>query len=110
MICIQKRIDDVQRSLAASKINWTMVEKWRKQLNYKSNEDMLIDWMFDKQEVYRRGLIRKPNPFHKHIRNSLDNMENLGVSSMDMVIDQGLMLTKEQIAEYKEAIEDHNNE
>jgi len=110
MICIQKRIDDVQRSLAASKINWTMVEKWRKQLNYKSNEDMLIDWMLDKQEVYRRGLIRKPNPFHKHIRNSLDNMENLGVSSMDMVIDQGLMLTKEQIAEYKEAIEDHNNE
>jgi hypothetical protein len=110
MICIQKKIDDVQRSLAASKINWTMVEKWRKQLNYKSNEDMLIDWMFDKQEVYRRGLIRKPNPFHKHIRNSLDNMENLGVSSMDMVIDQGLMLTKEQIAEYKEAIEDHNNE
>jgi hypothetical protein len=87
-----------------------MVEKWRKQLNYKSNEDMLIDWMLDKQEVYRRGLIRKPNPFHKHIRNSLDNMENLGVSSMDMVIDQGLMLTKEQIAEYKEAIEDHNNE
>jgi hypothetical protein len=110
MICIQKKIDDVQRSLAASKINWTMVEKWRKQLNYKSNEDMLIDWMFDKQEVYRRGLIRKPNPFHKHIRNSLDNMENLGVSSMDMVIDQGLMLTKEQIAEYKEAIEDYNNE
>jgi hypothetical protein len=110
MICIQKQIDDVERSLAASKINWTMVEKWRKQLNYKSNEDMLIDWMFDKQEVYRRGLIRKPNPFHKHIRNSLDNMENLGVSSMDMVIDQGLMLTKEQIAEYKEAIEDHNNE
>ena len=29
---------------------------------------------------------------------------------MDMVIDQGLMLTKEQIAEYKEAIEDYNNE
>lgn len=106
----QTEIYNVERCLAASKIKWSMGEKWRKQLNYKSNEEMLFDWMFNKDEVYRRGVLRKPNPFHKHIRNFLDNMEHLGVTSLDMVISQGLMLTKQQIQDYKELREEYDNE
>ena len=101
---------DVARALAATKINWKTVDKWRDRLKYKSNEDMLFDWMFDRNEVYRRGLFKRPNPFHKHVRNLLDNMEHLGLSSFDMVIEQGLKLTKKQIEEYKDSIEEQDDE
>jgi hypothetical protein len=110
-ICTQQQtINNIERSIAASKIKWATVEKWRKQLNYKSNEEMLLDWMFNKEELHKRGLLRRPNPFHKHVRNLLDNMEHLGVANVGMVIDQGLMLTKDQIAQYREYVEEQKDE
>lgn len=97
---------DVKRALAASKIKWKTVNDWRGRLGYKTNEDMLLDWIHDRDAVHRRGLFRRPNPFHKHVRNYLDMMEHLGLSSLEMVIDQGLQLTKEELSQLKEAVEE----
>ena len=102
--------EDLKRAIAASKINWETVGKWRDRLEYKSNDEMLFDWMFDRDEVYKRGLFKRPNPFHKHVRNLLDNMEHLGLSSIDMVIEQGLKLTKKEIEDYKDSIEDNEEQ
>lgn len=101
---------DVERAIAASKINWKVVERYRRKFNYDSNEEMLLDWMFDKELLYERGLKRKPNPFHRHVRINLDKMEHLGLSSIDMVIDQGLKLTKKQIEDYKAGLEETEDE
>ena len=100
----------IQRAVAASKINWKVVERWRVKLGYTSNEDMLLDWMHDRNEVYYRGLMPHPNPFHKHVRINLDNMEHLGLSSVEAVIEQGLKLTKKQIDDYKAGLEETENE
>ena len=102
--------EDLKRAVAASKINWETVGKWRDRWEYKSNDEMLFDWMFDRDEVYKRGLFKRPNPFHKHVRNLLDNMEHLGLSSIDMVIEQGLKLTKKEIEDYKDSIEDNEEQ
>jgi hypothetical protein len=37
-------------------------------------------------------------------------MEHLGLSSIDMVIDQGLKLTKKEIEDYKDSIEDNEEQ
>lgn len=101
---------DVKRALQASKIKWKTVNDWRQRLNYNSNEEMLLDWMHDRDAVFRRGLFKRPNPFHKHVRNYLDIMEHLGLTSLDMVIDQGLELTKEQLEQLKETKEDFDDD
>lgn len=97
---------DVKRALAASKIKWKTVNDWRQRLGYSCNEDMLLDWIHDRDAVHRRGLFRRPNPFHKHVRNYLDIMEHLGIATLNAAIDQGLNLTKEELTQLKEAVED----
>ena len=49
--------EDLKKAIAATKIKWPVVEKWRVKLKYNSNEDMLLDWMHDRSEVYYRGLM-----------------------------------------------------
>ncbi len=39
-----------------------------------------------------------------------DVARDLGLSSIDMVIEQGLKLTKKQIEEYKDSIEEQDDE
>lgn len=102
--------EDLKKAIAATKIKWPVVEKWRVKLKYNSNEDMLLDWMHDRSEVYYRGLMPHPNPFHRHVRVYLDTMEHLGISSIDALIDQGLQLTKKQIKEYKDKIDEDEEE
>lgn len=101
---------NIQRAVAASKINWKVVERYRRKFKYETNEDMLLDWITDRELVYDRGLKRRPNPFHKHVRINLDNMEHLGLSSIDAVIEQGLKLTKKQIEDYKAGLEETEDE
>lgn len=102
--------ENLKRAIAATKIKWATVEKWRSRLKYNNNEEMLLDWIHDRDEVYYRGLFPKPNPFHKHVRVYLDTMEYLGISSVEMLIDQGLKLTKKQIKEYKDKIDEDEQE
>jgi hypothetical protein len=101
---------DIERAIAASKINWKVVERFRRKFKYCTNEEMLLDWIFDKESIYSRGLKKKPNPFHRHVRINLEKMEHLGLSSVDMVIDQGLKLTKKQIEDYKAGLEETEDE
>lgn len=102
--------EDVKRAVAASKINWKVIERYRRKFKYSCNEDMLLDWMFDRDSLYERGLKRKPNPFHKHVRINLDKIEFLGLSSINMVIDQGLNLTKKQLQDYKLGLDEQSDE
>lgn len=102
--------EDIKRAVESSKINWKVVERYRRKFKYNCNEEMLLDWMFDRELLYNRGLKRKPNPFHKHVRTNLDKMEFLGLSSINMVIDQGLKLTKKQIKDYKLGLEEQDDE
>lgn len=101
---------DIERAIAASKINWKVVERFRRKFKYCTNEEMLLDWILDKESIYSRGLKKKPNPFHRHVRINLEKMEHLGLSSVDMVIDQGLKLTKKQIEDYKAGLEETEDE
>jgi|TARA_R110001592_G_scaffold7466_8_gene41889 hypothetical protein len=97
---------DVPRAIIASSINWKVVERFRNKFNYESNHEMLTDWIIDRQRVYDKGLRPKPYPFHRHVRLNLDKMEIVGVSSIDMVIDQGLKITKKQIQDYKDGLQE----
>ena len=99
-------LSDIQRAIIASSINWKVVERFRSKFKYRTNEEMLIVWITDRDRVYEKGLRPKPYPFHRHVRLNLDKMEMVGVSSVEMVINQGLKLTKKQIQDYKDGLEE----
>lgn len=98
--------EEVFRIKLVSTINWSVVDRWRQKFNYKSNEEMVWDWLFNQDEIYSRGLKKKPYPFHRHVRLNLDKMAFTGVTDVQSVIDQGLKLTSAQMKQLKEAMLD----
>lgn len=101
--------DEVFRIKLVSTINWSVVDRWRQKFNYKSNEEMVWDWLFNQDEIYSRGLKKKPYPFHRHVRLNLDKMAFTGVTDVQSVIDQGLKLTSAQMKQLKEAMLDEED-
>jgi len=98
--------EEVFRIKLVSTINWSVVDRWRQKFNYKSNEEMVWDWLYNQDEIYSRGLKKKPYPFHRHVRLNLDKMAFTGVTDVQSVIDQGLKLTSAQMKQLKEAMLD----
>ncbi len=101
--------EEVLRIKLVSTINWPVVDRWRKKFNYQSNEEMVWDWLFNKDEIVSRGLRVKPYPFHRHVRINLDKMAFTGVTDVQSVIDQGLKLTSAQMKQLKEAMLDEED-
>ena len=101
--------EEVFRIKLVSTINWSVVDRWRQKFNYKSNEEMVWDWLFNQDEIYSRGLRAKPYPFHRHVRLNLDKMAFTGVTDVQSVIDQGLKLTSAQMKQLKEAMLDEED-
>jgi hypothetical protein len=101
--------DDVNRIKLISTINWEVVERWRKKFEYSCNEEMVWDWMFNRERILDRGLKNKPYPFHRHVRINLDKMAHTGVTDVQSVIDQGLKLTSAQMRQLKESMLDEES-
>jgi hypothetical protein len=101
--------EEVLRIKLVSTINWKVVERWRDKFGYKSNEEMVWDWMFNQDEIFSRGLKKKPYPFHRHVRLNLDKMGFTGVTDVQSVIDQGLKLTSAQMKQLQEAMLDEED-
>ena len=99
-------VEEIERIKLISTINWKVVERWRDKFKYKSNEEMVWDWMFNQEEIFSRGLRAKPYPFHRHVRLNLDKMAFTGVTDVQSVIDQGLKLTSAQMRQLKESMLD----
>ena len=99
-------LEEVFRIKLVSTINWSVVDRWRQKFNYKSNEEMVWDWLYNQDEIYSRGLKKKPYPFHRHVRLNLDKMAFTGVTDVQSVIDQGLKLTSAQMKQLKESMLD----
>ena len=93
--------DDINRIKLVSTINWKVVERWREKFNYNSNDEMVWDWLFNQDELFSRGLKKKPYPFHRHVRLNLDKMAFTGVTDVQSVIDQGLKLTSAQMKQLR---------
>ena len=98
--------EEVFRIKLVSTINWSVVDRWRQKFNYRSNEEMVWDWLYNQDEIYSRGLKKKPYPFHRHVRLNLDKMAFTGVTDVQSVIDQGLKLTSAQMKQLKESMLD----
>ena len=98
--------EEIERIKLISTINWKVVDRWRDKFGYKSNDEMVWDWMFNQDEIFSRGLKKKPYPFHRHVRLNLDKMGFTGVTDVQSVIDQGLKLTSAQMKQLKEAMLD----
>lgn len=98
--------EQTKLAILASTINWKVVERFTRKFQYDSAEEMLFDWVLDPELVYERGLKRKPNPFHKHVRINLDKMSMCGISSPSEMIDAGLKLTAKQKKDIKLAQEE----
>ena len=62
--------------------------------------------VFNPELVYDRGLKRKPNPFHKHVRLNLDKCLECGIATSSDMIDAGLKLTAKQKRDIKLAKEE----
>ena len=101
--------EEIKRIKLISTINWKVVERWREKFNYNSNEEMVWDWLFNQDEIFSRGLKKKPYPFHRHVRLNLDKMAFTGVTDVQSVIDQGLKLTSDQMKQLKESMLDDEN-
>lgn len=101
--------EEVFRIKLVSTINWKVVERWRDKFGYKTNEEMVWDWLFNQEEIVSRGLRKKPYPFHRHVRLNLDKMAFTGVTDIQSVIDQGLKLTSAQMKQLKESMLDDEN-
>ena len=101
--------EEVFRIKLVSTINWKVVERWRDKFGYKTNEEMVWDWLFNQEEIVSRGLRKKPYPFHRHVRLNLDKMAFTGVTDVQSVIDQGLKLTSAQMKQLKESMLDDEN-
>jgi hypothetical protein len=98
--------EEIERIKLISTINWKVVDRWRDKFGYKSNDEMVWDWMFNQDEIFSRGLKKKPYPFHRHVRLNLDKMAFTGVTDVQSVIDQGLKLTSAQMKQLKESMLD----
>mgnify|MGYP001807310587 FL=1 len=98
--------EQVKLATVATTINWKVVERFVRKFGYGSAEEMLYDWALDSELVYERGLKRKPNPFHRHVRINLDKMLMCGIASPEEMIDAGLKLTAKQKKEIKQAQEE----
>ena len=98
--------EQVKLATVATTINWKVVERFTRKFGYGSAEEMLFDWCIDSELVYERGLKRKPNPFHKHVRLNLDKMLMCGIASPEEMIEAGLKLTKKQRDDIKLAQEE----
>ena len=101
--------EDINRIKLVSTINWKVVERWREKFNYNSNDEMVWDWLFNQDELFSRGLKKKPYPFHRHVRLNLDKMAFTGVTDVQSVIDQGLKLTSAQMKQLKESMLDEED-
>ena len=98
--------EQVKLATVATTINWKVVERFTRKFGYTSADEMLFDWSLDSELVYERGLKRKPNPFHKHVRINLDKMLMCGIASPAEMIEAGLKLTKKQRDDIKLAQEE----
>ena len=98
--------EQLKLAVLASTINWKVVERFKNKFKYDTNQEMLFEWSLDPELVYERGLKRKPNPFHKHVRINLDKCTFCGISTPDEMIDAGLKLTAKQIKDIKLAKEE----
>tara|TARA_B100001113_G_C20621725_1_gene410706 strand:+ start:73 stop:408 length:336 start_codon:yes stop_codon:yes gene_type:complete len=98
--------EQVKLATVATTINWKVVERFTRKFGYSHPEEMVFDWCIDPELVYERGLKRKPNPFHKHVRLNLDKMLMCGIATPEEMIDAGLKLTKKQIQDIKLAQEE----
>jgi hypothetical protein len=101
--------EEITRIKLVSTINWKVVERWRDKFGYKTNEEMVWDWLFNQDEIISRGLRKKPYPFHRHVRLNLDKMAFTGVTDVQSVIDQGLKLTRNQMKQLKESLLDEED-
>ena len=88
--------EQLKMAVIASTINWKVMERFKNKFKYPTNPEL----------VYERGLKRKPNPFHKHVRINLDKCTFCGISTPDEMIDAGLKLTAKQIKDIKLAKEE----
>ena len=98
--------EQVKLAILASTINWKVVERFTRKFQYGEASEMVFDWVLDPELVYERGLKRKPNPFHKHVRINLDKMAHCGISSPSEMIDAGLKLTAKQKKDIQQAKEE----
>ena len=101
--------EEITRIKLVSTINWKVVERWRDKFGYKTNEEMVWDWLFNQEEIISRGLRKKPYPFHRHVRLNLDKMAFTGVTDVQSVIDRGLKLTRNQMKQLKESLLDEED-
>lgn len=100
-------VDFVKKAITATTINWSVVEKWVKELKYNSADEMVFDYALNPDLVYKRGVNKSIS--HRGIRINLEKMLFCGISSADEMITAGLKLTKlqrKQIEEAKEESED----
>ena len=98
--------EQLKMAVIASTINWKVMERFKNKFKYPTNHEMLFDWSLNPELVYERGLKRKPNPFHKHVRINLDKCTFCGISTPDEMIEMGLKLTAKQIKDIKLAKEE----
>ena len=98
--------EQLRKAVLPSTINWKVVERFKAKFGYESADEMVFEWSLDPELLYDRGLKRKPNPFHKHVRVNLDKCLECGISSSDEMIDAGLKLTAKQKRDIKQAQEE----
>jgi len=98
--------EQLRKAVLAATINWKVVERYRHKFGYEHAEEMVYDWSINPEWVYDRGLLRKPNPFHKHVRINLDKCLECGISTSSEMIDAGLKLTAKQKKDIKLAKEE----
>ena len=96
----------LRKAVLASTINWKVVERFKAKFGYAEADEMIFEWSLDPELVFERGLRRKPNPFHKHIRVNLDKCLECGISTADEMIEAGLKLTAKQKRDIKQAKEE----
>lgn len=98
--------EQLRLAVLAATINWKVVERFKHKFGYEEAGEMIFDWSLDPELVYERGLKRKPNPFHKHVRVNLDKCLECGISTASEMIDAGLKLTAKQKRDIKLAQEE----
>jgi hypothetical protein len=98
--------EQIRKAVLASTINWKVVERFKAKFGYTHAEEMVFEWSLNPELVYDRGLKRKPNPFHKHVRLNLDKCLECGIATSSDMIDAGLKLTAKQKRDIKLAKEE----
>ncbi len=98
--------EQLRKAVLAATINWKVVERFTRKFGYDHASEMVFEWALDPEYVYARGLKRKPNPFHKHVRVNLDKCLECGIATSSEMIDAGLKLTAKQKRDIKLAQEE----